>query len=83
MILNDLTMTFTSRLKMDAKCANQQCNWIKAANCFGHPQLIECMGICVLSLVSGSERIGSVYLLIVKRKRGHFCLKSAAVRALG
>ena len=23
-IMNDLTMTFTSRLKMDAKCANQQ-----------------------------------------------------------
>ena len=24
MKINDLTMTFTSRLKMDAKCANQQ-----------------------------------------------------------
>ena len=23
-IMNDLTMTFTSRLKMDARCANQQ-----------------------------------------------------------
>ena len=32
----------------------------------GHPQLIECMGICVLSLVHGSELSGSdVYLHIV------------------
>ena len=30
----------------------------------GHPQLIECMGICVLSLAHGSELRGSnVYLL--------------------
>ena len=34
----------------------------------GHPQLIECMGICVLSLAHGSELRGSdVYL---RRWRG-------------
>ena len=33
----------------------------------GHPQLIECVGICVLNLVYGSELRGSdVYLHIVK-----------------
>ena len=36
-IMNELTMTFTSRLKMDAKCANQQWNWIRGANYFGTP----------------------------------------------
>ena len=34
-IMNDLTMTFTSRLKMDAKCAKQ--HWITVANYFGTP----------------------------------------------
>ena len=28
------------------------------ANYFGHPQLIECMGICILSLAHGSEKKG-------------------------
>ena len=33
-----------------------------------HPQLFECMGICVLSLMHGTELGGSdVYLHIVKR----------------
>ena len=35
----------------------------------GHPQLIECIGICVLSLARGTEVRGSdVYLYIVKKK---------------
>ena len=33
-LMNDLTTTLTSRLKMDAKCANQW-NWIRAATYFG------------------------------------------------
>ena len=35
--MNDLTMTFTFRLKMDAKCANQQLNWNIVANYLGTP----------------------------------------------
>ena len=30
--INDLTLTFTSRLKMDAKCAHQRWFWIRVAN---------------------------------------------------
>ena len=36
-VMNDLTMTFTSRFKMDAKCANQQCNRIRVADNFWTP----------------------------------------------
>ena len=36
-IMNDFFMTFTSRLKGDAKCVYQQWNWITVANCFGTP----------------------------------------------
>ena len=36
-IMNDLFMTFTSRLKVDAKCVHQQWNWITVANSFGTP----------------------------------------------
>ena len=37
---------------------------------FGHPQLIERMSICVLSLAHGSELRGSdVYRHIVKKKK--------------
>ena len=32
-IMNDFTTTFTSRLNMDAKCANQQWNWISMGGC--------------------------------------------------
>ena len=49
----------------------------------GHPQLIECMGICVLSLAHGSELRGSdVYLNIVKTLFGNFSLNSARVCVL-
>ena len=36
-IMNDLFMTFTSRLKVNAKCVYQQWNWITEANYFGTP----------------------------------------------
>ena len=36
-ITNDLSMTFTSRLKVDAKCVYQQWDWITVANYFGTP----------------------------------------------
>ena len=36
-IMNDLTMPFTFRFKMDAKCTNQQWIWIRVANYFGTP----------------------------------------------
>ena len=36
-IMINLTMTLTSRLKMDAKCANQQRNWTRVVNYFGTP----------------------------------------------
>ena len=49
----------------------------------GHPQLIECMGVCVLSLAHGSElRDSDVYLHIVEGK-GDFSLNSTRMRALG
>ena len=31
----------------------------------GHPQLIECMGICILSLAHGSEQRGSDVVCIL------------------
>ena len=36
-IMNDLFMTFTSRLKVDVKCVYQQWNWITVTNYFGTP----------------------------------------------
>ena len=50
----------------------------------GHPQLIECMGICVLSLAHRSELRGSdVTCISGKKLCGKFSLNSARVRALG
>ena len=34
----------------------------------GHPQLIECMGICILSLAHGSEQRGSDFICIYYEK---------------
>ena len=49
----------------------------------GHPQLIECMGICVLHLAHGPELRGSdVYLHIVKKIIWNFSLNSAGVCTL-
>ena len=36
-IMNDLSMTFTSGLKVGVKCIYQQWNWITVANYFGTP----------------------------------------------
>ena len=36
-IMNDLFVTFKTKLKMDVKCVYQQWNWITAANYFGTP----------------------------------------------
>ena len=36
-IMNDLFMTFISRLKVDAKCVYQQWHWITVVNYFGTP----------------------------------------------
>ena len=36
-IINDLSITFTSRLKVDAKRVYQRLNWIREANYFGTP----------------------------------------------
>ena len=50
----------------------------------GHPQLIECVGICVLSLAHGSELRGSDIICISwKKSSGNFSLISARVRAFG
>ena len=50
----------------------------------GHPQLIERMGICVLSLAYRSElRDSDVYLQTVKKICGNASLDSAMVRNLG
>ena len=51
-----------------------------------HPQLTECMGICVLSLAHGSELRDSdacVHIVKNKKKTGIFSLNSPRARALG
>ena len=60
-IMNDLFMTFTSRLKVDAKFNVFISSQIGSQwrTILGHPQLIERMGICILSLAHGSEHRGS------------------------
>ena len=52
---------------------------------YRHPQLIECMGIFVLSLAHGfrSMRGSDVYLRIVTKLSGNVSLNSARERALG
>ena len=51
----------------------------------GHPQLIECMGICILSLAHGSEQRGSDvrFAYCEKTDLEFFSLNSTKVRALG
>ena len=50
----------------------------------GHPQLIECMGICILSLAHGSEQRGSdVIYILRKTDLDFFSLTSNRVCALG
>ena len=63
-------MTFTSRLKEG--CQNVLISseigseW---RTILGHPQLIECMGICVLSLAHGSELRGSDIICILRKRK--------------
>ena len=68
-----------------AKSANSSKIGSEEWTILGHPQLIECMGICVLSLAHVSElRDSDIYLHIEKKKwYGHFSLNSATVCALG
>ena len=49
----------------------------------GHPQLIECMGICVLSLAHVSELRGSDVFAYCEKFIWKFSLNSARVGALG
>ena len=49
----------------------------------GHPQLIECMGSCVLSLAHGSVIGVPTYCEKKKKKSRIFSLNSVSVRALG
>ena len=50
----------------------------------GHPQLNECMGICVLHLTPGSElRASDNYQRLVKTLSETFSVNSARVCALG
>ena len=67
-IMNNLVMTFTSRLKMDARVLTSSEIGSEWRTILGHPQLVECMSICVLNLAHRSELWGSdVYLHIVKK----------------
>ena len=83
-IINDLFMTFISRLKVDAKCVYQQWNWITVANYFGTPPADWVHGYLYFEpsawiWTKGFRR----YLHIVKNWSGKFSLNSSRVRALG
>ena len=83
-IMNDLSMTFTSRLKVDAKCVYQQWNGITVANYFGtppadwvHKYLYFEPGAWIWT--KGFRH----YWHIVKNWSGNFSLNSVRVHALG
>ena len=83
-IMSDLTMTFTSRHKMDAKCANQQWNLIRVANYFGTPPADRVHGYLsfepgALIWTKGFRRLSAFCEEIMWT----FSLNSARVRALG
>ena len=83
-IINDLFITFISRLKVDAKCVYQQWNWITVANYFGTPPADWVHGYLYFEpgawmWTKGFRR----YLHIVKNWSGNFSLNSSRVRALG
>ena len=82
-IMNDLFMTFTSGLKMDAKCVYQQWNWITVANYFGTPPADWVHGYLFWAWRMDLNKEVPTYLLIVKNWSGHFSLNSTRVRALG
>ena len=83
-IMNDLFMTFTSRLKVDAKCVYQQWNWITVANYFGTPPADWVHGYLYFEPGAWiwTKRFRR-YLHIVKNWSGNFSLNSSRVRALG
>ena len=64
-IMNDLLMTFTSRLKVDANVFISGEIGSQWRTSLGRPQLIECMGIRILSLALGSEQRGSDSICIL------------------
>ena len=83
-IMNDLFMTFTSRLKVDAKCVYKQWNWITVANYFGTPPADWVHGYLYFEpgawiWIKGFRR----HFHIVKNWSGKFSLNSSRVRALG
>ena len=71
--MNDLTMTLTSRMPYVLISSKFGSDW---RSILGHPQLIECMGICVLSMARVSELRGS------DKISGNFSFNSVRVRAL-
>ena len=80
-VMNDLTMTFTSRFKMDAKCANQQCNRIRVADNFWTPPADWVHGYLYFEPGAWiwTKRFRR-YLHIVKKLSRNFSLNSARVR---
>ena len=83
--MNDLFMTFTSRLKVDAKYELISSEIDQSGKLYlDTPQLIEYVGICVMSWVLDSELGDSyVYLPIAKKLCGNFSLNSPRACALG
>ena len=84
-IMNDLFMTFTSGLKVDAKCVYQQWNWITVANYFGTPPADWVHGY--LYFEPGAwiwrKRFRRFYFRIVKNWSGNFSLNSTRECAFG
>ena len=79
----NLSMIFTSRLKVDAKCVYQQWNWITEANCFGTPPADWVHGYLYFEPGAWIWTKGfRCYLLIVKNWSGNFSLNSIRVCAL-
>ena len=84
-IMNDLFMTFISRLKVDAKCVYQQWNRITVANYFGTPPADWVHGYLYFEpgawiwKKKGFRR----YFHIVKNWSWNISLNSTRVRALG
>ena len=77
-------MTFTSRLKLDAKCVYQQWNCITVANSIGTPPADWVHGYLYFEPGAGTWKKGfRRYLHIVKNWFGNFSLNSSRVRALG
>ena len=80
--INDLSMTFKSRLKVDAKCVYQQWNWITVANYFGTPPADWVHGYMFWAWRMDLNKEVPTYLLIVKNWSGNFSLNSIRVCAL-